>query len=52
MIIGLLFTGSLPIAYGEMRTNYIVRFNYLSNQEDMDRCVNGTHKKGDILKAV
>ncbi|KAJ6908954.1 LOW QUALITY PROTEIN: (R)-mandelonitrile lyase-like [Populus alba x Populus x berolinensis] len=48
-IVGPLSTGSLRLASTDVRENPIVRFNYFSNPVDVERCVNGTRKIGDVL---
>ncbi|KAL0012745.1 hypothetical protein SO802_007853 [Lithocarpus litseifolius] len=50
-IIGPLSSGSLRLASTDVRVNPIVRFNYFSNPVDLQRCVNGTRKIGDILRS-
>ncbi|KAK1398905.1 hypothetical protein POM88_008768 [Heracleum sosnowskyi] len=35
---------SLRFASTEARASLIVRFNYFSNPEDVEKCVNGAHK--------
>ncbi|PQQ13758.1 (R)-mandelonitrile lyase-like [Prunus yedoensis var. nudiflora] len=42
--------GSLRLASTDVKVNPIVRFNYFSNPVDVQRCVNGTRKIGDILR--
>ncbi|KAJ8900046.1 hypothetical protein K2173_024161 [Erythroxylum novogranatense] len=48
-IVGPLSAGSLRLASTDVRVNPIVRFNYLSNPVDVERCVNGTRKIGNVL---
>ncbi|KAF5741602.1 (R)-mandelonitrile lyase-like isoform X1 [Tripterygium wilfordii] len=50
-IIGPLSAGSLRLASTDVRVNPIVRFNYFTNPIDVDRCVNGTRKIGDVLRS-
>lgn len=50
-ILGPLSTGSLRLASTKVRTSPIVRFNYFSNPEDVEKCVNGTRKIGAILRS-
>ncbi|XP_057514547.1 (R)-mandelonitrile lyase-like [Actinidia eriantha] len=50
-ITGPLSTGSLRLASTDVRINPIVRFNYFSNPEDLEKCVNGTRKIGDVLRS-
>ncbi|XP_059458143.1 (R)-mandelonitrile lyase-like [Corylus avellana] len=50
-IIGPLSSGSLRLASTDIRVNPIVRFNYFNNPVDLERCVNGTRKIGDILRS-
>lgn len=50
-ITGPLSSGSLRLASTDVRTNPIVRFNYFSNPGDVERCVNGTRKIGDVLRS-
>lgn len=50
-IIGPLSSGSLRLASTDVRVNPIVRFNYFSNPVDVERCINGTRKIGDVLKS-
>ncbi|GAV81368.1 GMC_oxred_N domain-containing protein/GMC_oxred_C domain-containing protein [Cephalotus follicularis] len=49
-IVGPLSSGSLRLASTDIRVNPIVRFNYFSNPVDVERCVNGTRKIGDVLR--
>ncbi|KAJ6317221.1 hypothetical protein OIU76_012878 [Salix suchowensis] len=50
-IVGPLSTGSLRLASTDVRVNPIVRFNYFSSPVDVERCVNGTRKIGDVLRS-
>lgn len=50
-IVGPLSTGSLRLASTDVRTNPIVRFNYFSHPEDLERCINGTRKVGAVLRS-
>lgn len=50
-IVGPLSTGSLRLASTDVRVNPIVRFNYFSNPVDVERCMNGTRKIGDVLRS-
>ncbi|KAB1213221.1 (R)-mandelonitrile lyase-like [Morella rubra] len=50
-IVGPLSSGSLRLASTDIRVNPIVRFNYFSNPVDLDRCVNGTRKIGEVLRS-
>ncbi|KAK2969976.1 hypothetical protein RJ640_008316 [Escallonia rubra] len=50
-IIGPQSVGSLRLASTDVRVNPIVRFNYFSNPGDLERCVNGTRKIGDVLRS-
>ncbi|KAK9060548.1 hypothetical protein SSX86_021252 [Deinandra increscens subsp. villosa] len=50
-IIGPLSAGSLRLASTEIATSPIVRFNYFSNPVDLERCVNGTRKIGELLRS-
>ncbi|OAY75988.1 (R)-mandelonitrile lyase-like [Ananas comosus] len=43
--------GSLRLASLDARDNPIVRFNYFSNPEDLDRCVVGLRRVGDVLES-
>ncbi|GJY77743.1 (R)-mandelonitrile lyase-like protein [Tanacetum coccineum] len=49
-IIGPLSAGSMRLASPEIITNPVVRFNYFSNPVDLQRCVNGTRKIGELLR--
>lgn len=50
-IIGPLSSGSLRLASTDVRVNPIVRFNYFSNPVDVERCINGTRKIGEVLRS-
>ncbi|CAK9144713.1 unnamed protein product [Ilex paraguariensis] len=50
-ISGPLSTGSLRLASTDVRVNPIVRFNYFSNPVDLEKCVNGTRRIGDVLRS-
>ncbi|XP_043711450.1 (R)-mandelonitrile lyase-like [Telopea speciosissima] len=50
-ITGPLSAGSLRLASTDVRVNPIVRFNSFSNPGDVERCVNGTRKIGDVLRS-
>jgi len=50
-ITGPLSAGSLRLPSTDVRVNPIVRFNYFSNPGDVERCVNGTRKIGDVLRS-
>ncbi|VFQ83713.1 unnamed protein product [Cuscuta campestris] len=41
--------GSLRLASPDIRVNPVVRFNYFSDPGDLQKCVNGTRKLGDLL---
>ncbi|CAN1139727.1 (R)-mandelonitrile lyase-like [Linum perenne] len=49
-IVGPQSVGYLRLASTDVRVNPIVRFNYFSSPVDMERCVNGTRKIGDVLR--
>ncbi|XP_057454013.1 (R)-mandelonitrile lyase-like [Lotus japonicus] len=44
-------SGFLRLASTDVRFNPIVRFNYFNNPVDVERCVNGTRKIGDVLRS-
>ncbi|KAJ7952023.1 (R)-mandelonitrile lyase-like [Quillaja saponaria] len=44
-------SGSLRLASTDVRVNPIVRFNYFNHHVDVERCVNGTRKIGDVLRS-
>lgn len=46
-----LSTGSLRLVSTDVRKNPIVRLNYFSNPEDVEKRVNGTRKIGAILRS-
>lgn len=50
-ITGPLSAGSLRLASTGVRVNQIVRKNHFSNPGDVERCVNGTRKIGDVLRS-
>ncbi|CAN8239601.1 unnamed protein product [Cochlearia groenlandica] len=50
-ILGPVSVGSLRLASTDVRINPIVRFNYFSDPQDLQRCVNGTRKIGEILRS-
>ncbi|PKI40251.1 hypothetical protein CRG98_039369 [Punica granatum] len=50
-IIGPLSSGSLRLASTDVRANPIVRFNYFNNPVDLERCVNGTRRIGNMLRS-
>ncbi|KAA8541557.1 hypothetical protein F0562_022709 [Nyssa sinensis] len=50
-ITGPLSAGSLRLASTDVTINPIVRFNYFNNPGDVERCVNGTRKIGDVLRS-
>ncbi|WCJ26258.1 Glucose-methanol-choline (GMC) oxidoreductase family protein [Euphorbia peplus] len=50
-ITGPLSFGSLRLASTDVRMNPIVKFNYFSNPIDLEKCVNGTRKIGDVLRS-
>ncbi|KAK9281378.1 hypothetical protein L1049_004278 [Liquidambar formosana] len=50
-IAGPLSTGSLRLASTDVRVNPIVRFNYFTNPADLDRCVSGMRRIGDVLRS-
>ncbi|XP_076883938.1 (R)-mandelonitrile lyase-like [Bidens hawaiensis] len=49
-IVGPVSAGSLRLASTEITTSPNVRFNYFSDPVDLERCVNGTRKIGELLK--
>ncbi|KAI3803293.1 hypothetical protein L1987_31443 [Smallanthus sonchifolius] len=49
-IIGPLSAGSLRLATTEITTTPTVSFNYFSDPVDLERCVNGTRKIGELLR--
>ncbi|CAL5210414.1 unnamed protein product [Lathyrus oleraceus] len=50
-ISGPVSAGFLRLASTDVRFNPIVRFNYFNNAVDVERCVNGTRKLGDVLRS-
>ncbi|CAK8574537.1 unnamed protein product [Lathyrus sativus] len=50
-ISGPVSAGFLRLASTDVRFNPIVRFNYFTNAVDVERCVNGTRKLGDVLRS-
>lgn len=50
-IAGPLSSGSLRLASMDVRINPIVRFNYFSNLVDLERCIDGTRKIGEVLRS-
>ena len=44
-------SGSLRLASTDVKLNPIVRFKYFNNPVDVERCVNGTRKIGDVLRS-
>ncbi|XP_050228989.1 (R)-mandelonitrile lyase-like [Mercurialis annua] len=50
-ITGPLSAGSLRLASTDVRVNPIVRFNYFSHPSDVEKCVNGTRKIGEVLRS-
>ncbi|KAL3721195.1 hypothetical protein ACJRO7_005935 [Eucalyptus globulus] len=50
-IAGPLSHGSLRLASTDVRINPIVRFNYFSNPVDLERCISGTRKIGEVLRS-
>ncbi|XP_028776880.1 (R)-mandelonitrile lyase-like isoform X1 [Neltuma alba] len=49
--IGPVSSGFLRLASTDVRVNPIVRFNYFNRAIDVERCVNGTRKIGQILSS-
>lgn len=49
-VVGPSSAGSLRLASTDVRVNPVVRFNYFSDIGDLQRCVNGTRKIGDVLR--
>ena len=43
--------GSLRLALTDVRINPIVWFNYFSNTGNLEKCVNGTRKIGDVIRS-
>ncbi|KGN45431.1 hypothetical protein Csa_016192 [Cucumis sativus] len=50
-ITGPVASGSMRLASTDVRVNPVVRFNYFGNAVDLERCVNGTRKIGEILRS-
>ncbi|KAL2458695.1 (R)-mandelonitrile lyase-like [Forsythia ovata] len=50
-VVGPLSAGSLRLASTDVRVNPNIFFNYFSNPGDLERCVNGTRKIGDVLNS-
>lgn len=50
-ISGPVSAGFLRLASTDVRFNPIVRFNYFNNGVDVERCVNGTRKLGEVLRS-
>ena len=50
-IIGPLSIGSLHLASTDVRVNPLVRFNYFADPVDLERCVSGMRKVGDVLRS-
>ncbi|KAK7255026.1 hypothetical protein RIF29_28427 [Crotalaria pallida] len=50
-IAGPVSSGFLRLASTDVKLNPIVRFNYFNNPVDLERCVNGTRKIGDLLRS-
>ncbi|XVE91317.1 hypothetical protein DITRI_Ditri20bG0144000 [Diplodiscus trichospermus] len=50
-IVGPVSFGSLSLASTDVRVNPIVRFNYFSSPIDLERCVNGTRRIGNVLRS-
>lgn len=50
-ITGPVSSGSMRLASTDVRVNPVVRFNYFGNAVDLERCVNGTRKIGEILRS-
>lgn len=42
--------GTVVHASTDIKVNPILRFNYFSNPVDVEKCVNGTRKIGDVLR--
>ncbi|XP_050382801.1 (R)-mandelonitrile lyase-like [Argentina anserina] len=49
-IVGPVSAGSLRLASTDVKENPLVRFNYFNSPVDVQRCVNGTRKLGEILR--
>ncbi|MED6169000.1 hypothetical protein PIB30_118372 [Stylosanthes scabra] len=50
-ISGPLSSGFLRLGSTDVRLNPVVRFNYFNNPVDVERCVNGSRKIGQMLKS-
>ncbi|XP_023549158.1 (R)-mandelonitrile lyase-like [Cucurbita pepo subsp. pepo] len=50
-IIGPVSFGSMRLASTDVRVNPVVWFNYFGNAVDLERCVNGTRKIGEVLRS-
>ncbi|KAI4329432.1 hypothetical protein L6164_021695 [Bauhinia variegata] len=50
-ISGPVSSGFLRLASTDVKLNPIVRFNYFNSPIDVERCVNGTRKIGDLLRS-
>lgn len=50
-VVGPLSSGSLRLASTDVRINPIVRFNYFNNPVDLQRCVSGMRRIGDVLRS-
>lgn len=44
-------SGFLRLASTDVRMSPVVRFNYFNKRIDVERCVNGTRKIGDVLRS-
>lgn len=44
-------TGSLRLGSTDVRINPIVRFNYFANQADLEACVEGVRRIGELLRS-
>ncbi|XP_019193333.1 PREDICTED: (R)-mandelonitrile lyase-like [Ipomoea nil] len=51
-VVGPSSAGELRLASTDVRVNPVVRFNYFSDMEDLQRCVNGSRKIGDVLRTT
>ncbi|RAL43814.1 hypothetical protein DM860_014315 [Cuscuta australis] len=49
-VIGPTSAGSLRLASTDARMNPLVNFNYFNDRGDLERCVNGTRKIGEVLR--
>lgn len=50
-IVGPLSVGSLTLASTDVRENPNVRFNYFRNRADLESCINGTRRIGEVLRS-